>query len=157
MSLVSSETDRIIISHIFTKSQKWNQLLIHRIYYIFGKAQFNDFLMSCREHFLNHLYEQYQTRDFDVVIGKILGKKNVKLFDCYHTFQRSFKAEELTFYGRNSYHRLVIYYLSVYYGYIHICIKNVQHEKSGYNYYQFHEDRPGAVIPYHDIEETQSS
>lgn len=151
MSLVIPDVDTLIASKIFGKSQKWNQLLIHRIYYIFGKAQFNDFLLICRSQFLKTLYDEYKTQDFKVVLKKLLRRKNLDLFDCYQTYNKPSLPSEITFVSRNSYHRLVIYYLSVYYGYLHVCVKNLQEEKFGYDYYDFNEKHRDAVIPYHEM------
>jgi hypothetical protein len=151
MSLVSADIDTIIVSHIFCRCEKWNRLLINRIFYVFGKAQFNGFLRTCREHFLHLLYQQYETQDFKLVLMKVLRKKNLELFDCYQMYKKELLPDELTFRDRNALHRLMIHYLSIYYGYLPICIKNVQREKFGYEYSYFHYDHPNQVIPYHEL------
>lgn len=150
MSLVSVDIDSIIASHIFGRSRKWNELLIHRIYYVFGKSQFNDFLIACRSRLLEFLYEQYKTQDFKSILLKLLQKKNLHFYDCYRAYnEAALNPKELVFRDRTTKHRLLIYYLSFYYGYLHICIKNVQCENFGYDYSHVQDKFKTEPIPYH--------
>lgn len=146
MSLFCSDIDKIIASHIFGSNDKWNLELIKKVYYAFGKSTYDSFVVTCQNILLELQYNKCGTTDFDVVLKKTV-KGTPKFFPCYRIL--STKPDQVEFENLNAKHRLMLYELALYYGYLLIVTEVKQYEKFGYAYYDFHDGCMDKVTPYH--------
>ena len=144
MSLICQDIDKIIVSYIFNlKLYKSGLYNLKTIMIAFGKvrmAQYNDFIVMCRNKFFKMMFEKYKLKNGDIytLLQKVTFKKNIKYFPCYNRFNDGILDDHIEFNSLKAKHRLIVYYLSLYYGYIWICTKTEMFENLGYNYYNFH-------------------
>lgn len=145
MSLFCLDIDAVIASHIFGGNSRWNLELIKKIYYAFGKSTYNSFLRTCRDTLLEIIYKKYDTRDFDV-LKKTIVRGTPRFFPCYKIFTAPFqeaafqlyrsprkqstitggnsntRPDHIVFENLNAKHRLLLYNLALYHGYLLVVL-----------------------------------
>lgn len=136
MSLINADVDNIIVSYLFCKSDKWSMYILKKIYITFGRSIYNDFIIKCKNKFFELLFNKYNIHNYDIdeLIKKVSRKQNIKWFPCYIHFNKNLNNSLIKFEQLKTKHRLIVYYLALFNGYIFVCTKNVMYEKFGYGY-----------------------
>nr|QBK87262.1 MAG: hypothetical protein LCMAC201_01640 [Marseillevirus LCMAC201] len=145
MSLICHDIDYIIASHIFNSYYRDGCDDLKNIMISFGKSSYDDFIGMCRCVFFRMLFARYKCKDVNVctLLQKLSHKNNIKHFQCYNKFNDNLGNNQIIFRDLRARHRQIVYYLSLYHGYLWLCTKTYQREKLGYNYSYFHDDEKG--------------
>lgn len=137
----NSDTDKIIISYILNGTQKWNFQMIKRIYIIFGKSQFINFVNLAKNYFFDILFKKYNSTNINELLQKLINKKNPHFYMEYIQFNRNINSELLVFTSLKRRSSVIVRYLALYHNFIWICVGRTQWEGLGYKYYNFHTEK----------------
>jgi len=140
MSIIFSDIDNIIVSHIFINDERRNYKILQNIYYAFGKSYFNNFIMICKKYCLEIMFDKYKINDIYIFLQKITHKNNPKFYDCYRKFYKEIGNPLISFRYLNNKARLIIKYLSLYHEYLIVYTNKEMSEMRGNNYSDIHDD-----------------
>jgi hypothetical protein len=140
MSLLNLDIDSCIVHHIFSGSEKRNFKILKTIYSAFGKSKYHIFITQCRECYFKILFDTYKVNDIYTFLQKRIHKNNPKFYLCYRTFYKEKENSLITFKNLNNKSKIIISYLSLYYGYLVVFRGKTMYEKLGYNYWNIHND-----------------
>ena len=155
MSLICPDIDKKISNYIFDPRYciSGNHHL-KKIMVAFGRSKYDDFIKTCRDSFFMRVFRYYRLNDGDIygLIQKFLKKKgksgNVHFYQCYNIFIKSLDKDHISFNMLKPLHRMIVYYMSLYHGYLWISTKQVTNEGFGYAYYNFHSDSKEVIFEY---------
>lgn len=142
MTLVHDDVDGIIISYILNGTEKWNFQMIKRLYIIFGRSQFKNFIINSKKYFFNTLFLRYKVNTIDDFLSKSL-KIKIKNLHFYHEhikFRKNTNNKDILFESLNRKASSIVKYLSLYNDYIWICTKRNKFENLGYVYSRIHDN-----------------
>ena len=143
MNLILPEIDYIIISNIFNGYYKDELRDLKNILLSFGKSKYNDFIKTSIDYFFNKQFKHFKVDNIYLLLQKITRKNNIKHFPCYNKFCKNKDNQDIkliSFDELKAKHRLIIYYISLYNGYVWVCTKTKQWESFGYEYWDFYDD-----------------
>lgn len=126
----------------------WVATYLKKVMLSFGRSDYDGFIEICRKCYFDRLFEGFSVNSIDDLLKKILHKKRICHFPCYRIFQGK-PSQEILFKELKAHHRLLVYYLSLFHGYVWICTRKTGHDAYGCNYFFFHDDRRGENFPYH--------
>lgn len=130
MYLFNQDLDNTVISYVLNGSERWDFLMLKRLYIIFGKTSYRKFILDAKDYYFNKLYLLYHVTNFNDLLKKLIHKPNPQFYHEYVQFNKgSVKFESLT--KRPS---LIIKYLCLYHHYIWICTNRSQYETIGDTY-----------------------
>lgn len=147
MALIIPDMDHEVARRIFTCSHRVDHRQMKTIMIAFGRSQYDGFIMTCRKYHYQRLFRQFKVSNIDDLLRALLKKKSICHFPCY----RQFKGDLISFSDLKAQHRLMIYYLSIYHGYLWVTLSQSAQEKSGNVYETFHL-RTDGPIPYSLLE-----
>lgn len=136
MSLFWLDIDKKIANYIFDpRYYISDNNHLKKIMVAFGRSKYDDFVKTCRDSFLRRLFLYYKLDDGDIygLIQKILKKKgkigNVHFYQCCNKFLKSLD-DQISFNMLKPLNRMIVYYMSLYHGYLWISTKQVIDEGS---------------------------
>ncbi len=144
MSLIIPDIDLNIISHIFSNNKKWNYKILKCIYYAFGKSKFDTFILRCKQYVFCINLDKHIIIDNDLytLLQEKTRKNNPHFYQCYMKFYKELGNSLITFDSLNRRSRIIVYYLSLYHGYLFVRTDIHVYETFGYTYYDFYDDNP---------------
>jgi len=146
MSLINSDVDWIIVSFVFDKLHKYSHQKLKNIIFAFGRSK-QEFLKVCIKYFYDCEFKYHKVNSIDDLLKKLLFKKTISNFPCYKQLKTQNK-ELLSYTNLKGKHRLIVYKLSLYYGYLPIVTNTDKYDSFGYAYFNFHNNHSGQVIKY---------
>lgn len=147
MSLINPDIDWLIASFIFDRPRRSSHELLKKVMFAFGRSM-HDFIRVCQDYFYKKSFRQHGVSCLEDLLKKLLNKKSVKNFPCYQELTENQGESHLFFERLNAKHRLVIYYTSLYHGYIYVASNTEMTDTPGFEYDNFHDEHPGEVFPY---------
>lgn len=142
-----SRINRVILKHIMGRYEQWNYSMLRRLYRLFGKSiEHKRFLIDARKFFFGTMFSRYKVNTIDAFITKKLGCRDKKYgslvitSDITSQFMANQKldASVIKFSLLTKIERCVVRYLSLYYGYLPLCVHKICYESSGNNYEAIH-------------------
>ena len=142
--LLAQDIDQSIVKYIFKAGAKWRMDIIKTIFLAFGRAKYDGFIKLCQTEFFELAYSDASVPPGDIVALLKRLTHNLEFFPCYRAFRApTTLPRSLAFKRCNAKHRVLIYYLSVYHGYVAICTLCESSEKHGYKYGDYWDKRGG--------------
>ena len=138
MYLINPDIDYIIASFIF-KYERTGLIDLKNIYIAMGKSNYDGFINLCRIHFYKFMFNKYKVFSLYEMLQKVTGKKNIKFFPTYNVFNKRLNSDIINFENLKAKHRLILYHMSLYHGYLWICTKTDMWEVFGYKYARIHD------------------
>ena len=147
MSLVGNDVDTIIVKYLFANNNQNNTqnnqndrrgyMLIRKIYYAFGKSNYNDFIIKCKNSYfeIEFCLHMIDNKDIYTLLQKIIHKTHPKNFGCYSKFNKELGNDLIMFNSLNRKHKLIVNFLSLYYGYLFVYTNTIVFDHFGYTYY----------------------
>jgi len=118
MNFVNYDVDDIIISYILNGTEKWDFQMIKRLYIIFGRSQFKNFLMNAKKYFFDTLFLRYEVNTIDDFLRKLLKIKNIHFYHEHIKFRKNLNSKDIIFESLNRKASSIVKYLALYNDYI---------------------------------------
>lgn len=147
MYLLNCDVDFLLATFLFDAPHRVGAERLKLIMLSFGRSNYNGFIEICKKYYFDRLFKKFLVSHIDELIKKLLHKKRICFFPCYRTFQAN-PTKELSFEQLKAKHRLLVYYLSLFNGYVWVCNRTTGYDDFGYNYYNFHDDHRGEIFSY---------
>lgn len=151
MALIIPDMDYEIARRIFIRSHRVDHRQMKTIMIAFGRSQYDSFISTCRKYHYQRLFSRFKVTNIDDLLRVFLKKNSICNFPCYRRFKGDLNTSLISFSDLGARHRLIIYYLSVYHGYLWLTLSQRAGERNGYDYENFHRRTDGPV-PYSLLE-----
>lgn len=150
MSLIDCDVDGVIASFIFNQHYRSGSETLKTIMLAFGRSRYDDFIEVCRRYYYKQLFRRFQVTSIEDLLKKLTHKKRVCHFPCYQTLQKTPLSQPLISFDRlNARHRLIVYYLSMYHGYVWVATKTSTWDSWERAYDHYRDFGHDKVVPYH--------
>lgn len=140
MYICNGDIDQIIISYILNGSEKWNLQMIKRLYIIFGRSQYKNFIINAKKYFFDTLFTKHEVNTINDLLSILIDVKNPHFYKEHIKFRRSLGDACINFGCLSKKTSYIVRYLALYNDYIWICIERWQSECVGYQYSKIHND-----------------
>lgn len=124
MFILDYDIDNLLISYILNGTEKENFNMINRLYIIFGRSQFKNFIMNVKKFYFDLLFMIYEVKTIENFLIKLLKNDNLQFDIQYIKFVRHSYLKYINFRSLDKVDIILICYLSLYNDYILICSKN---------------------------------
>ena len=147
--LFCKDVDVLVAKQIFKAGKMWRAEIIKNIFISFGRSCYDGFIKICQKEFFCQAGLESDGK-LDVLLQKVIGKGNLQFFPCYKTFSKLSEhpkmPRSLQFSSCNAKHRVLIFHLSIYHGYIPVStVVDIAEKYGGSNYEKFWSGRESAT------------
>jgi len=143
--LINSDIDLLIIPYIFsTNYERKNFKILKCIYYAFGKSNYSIFILKCKEYYFKNIIPNniINKDNLHLLLKEKIRRGTPKFFPYYTQFYKELGNSSMTFSRSDRRDRIIINYLSLYYGYLVVYTNVSNGECRGYSYEKFYDNNP---------------